>query len=529
MSFYPEEVAAPFGPGGHLAPAGSADDSLTRRIAGYKRTVAARYRSIAPDEVDRALPRATLLVSPKIDGQFWCLVAEPASGDRPATVALVAPNGRVVGGDVPVLAEARARLVPKIAQRTILAGELFALRKSGRPRVGDVTGALGGGADAEVARLGFFAFDLLEGGDAQAVQEAKEEQGEASNGADGAPADGAAAGEYPRRLEVLQRLLDGGKRVQGIKTERVDGPEGVHRLFAEWVEGGKGEGLVVRTLDERVHKLKPIFTLDAVVIGYTEQTDAADHVRSMLLALRREDGRYQLVGSVGNLGEDARRAALHATLAPTVVESSYRFASSTGALFRFVEPRLVVEVKVTDLQVEDGSGRPVRRMVLDHQGAGDAAGWTPMQMLPGVSMIHPILVRLRDDKEASELDVRLAQVFERVEIADSERTVQRIERPRSELLRRAVFAKTTKSRKTGEEQTAVRKLLVWKTNKEQVDDDFPAFVVHWTDYSPGRKEPLQREVRLAPDRETADAIAEQMLADGVKRGWNEVGEPADDA
>ena len=44
-------------------------------------------------------------------------------------------------------------------------------------------------------------------------------------------------------------------------------------------------------------------------------------------------------------------------------------------------------------------------------------------------------------------------------------------------------------------------------------------MVHWTDYSPNRKDPIKRDVRLAPDEAAATTIAEEMVADGVKRGW----------
>lgn len=491
MSFFRLEGAVSLGPDGRLSPAGSLGDAeLAARIAGYKRMVAGRYRAIAPDEIDTLPEKGTMLVSPKIDGQFWCLVIEnPEIGGE---VALVSPRGKVISGRIPLLAEVRKNVVPRQKGRLIVPGELFALRKDGRPRHGDVAGALGGGEQAEVGRLGFFAFDLMEGGDETMPQP---------------PAD------YPGRLEVLRRLFEGGQRAQAIRTDEVHSPEGVRERYGEWVEGGKGEGLVVRPEDGRIFKLKPIFTFDAAVIGFTEKSDESELVRSMLLAVIRDDGHFQLVGSVGNLGSDETRRELWNTLHGTVVESSYRFASSTGALYRFVAPTRVVEVKVTDLQVEDSSGRGVRRMVLDFE---PEAGWTPLRLASGVSLIHPILSRVRDDKEPTATDVRAAQVLERVEVEDFEEKVVKVERPKSEVVRREVFTKTTK------DKTAVRKLLVWKTNKDDVDPQFPAFVVHWTDYSPGRKEPLQREVRLAPDADAATEIAEAMLADGVKRGWQRV-------
>ena len=487
MSFFTLDGSSPLGQG-TLSPAGSITDrELASRVSGYKRQIAGRYRAISPDEVT-SLPSSPTLVSPKIDGQFWCLVIDGGEA------ALVSPNGKVIAGQVPVLIEIRTKVLPRVAgdQPLIVAGELFALRKGGRPRVADVSSALAGGVDAEVARIGFFAFDLLEGGDSEQPEP---------------------AADYPGRLETLRRLFAGGQRAQAIKTELVHGPSEVSALFGEWVEGGKGEGLVVRPEDGRIFKLKPIFTFDAAVIGYTEKSEEPEHVRSLLLAMIREDGQFQLVGSVGNLGTDDLRAELFQQLSPSVVPSTYRFASSTGALYRFVEPKVVVEVRVTDIQVEDGSGRPIRRMVLE---LSDDDGWAPLQLRSGVSLIHPIMSRVRDDKVVNETDVRAAQILERVEVPELEQRVAKIVRPVSEIIQREVYTKTTKGK------TAVRKLLVWATNKKDVDSDFPAYVVHWTDYSPNRKDPLKREVRLAPDRETADELAAAMLADGVKKGWQKV-------
>ena len=232
MSFYNRDGAKPLG-AGFLAPAGSVTDAeLASRISGYKRNVASRYRSISPDEISY-LPKSPMLVSPKIDGQIWTLVIDTSSDSEPV---LVAPNGKVLGGDVPVMAEIKKRVVPRArggeSGLLLVPGELFALRKGGRPRVGDLGGALGGGRDADVARLGFFAFDLLEGGDAETPETPT---------------------EYKERLPVLQRLFEGGQRAQAIKTDLVHTHEEVQQRFADWAEGGKGEGLVVRPDDGRIY------------------------------------------------------------------------------------------------------------------------------------------------------------------------------------------------------------------------------------------------------------------------------------
>jgi hypothetical protein len=62
---------------------------------------------------------------------------------------------------------------------------------------------------------------------------------------------------------------------------------------------------------------------------------------------------------------------------------------------------------------------------------------------------------------------------------------------------------------------------MWKTNKSGIDPDFPAYVVHWTDYSAGRGTPLEREVRTAPTAELAETIAAKLIEENVKKGWEE--------
>ena len=484
------ENAATFGPAeknGRLAPAGAiVDPELAALVSSYKRTVAKRYRSLRPDELDY-LPSGELLVSPKIDGELWFLVV--AEGER----AFVAPNGKVLlGDDIPVLGEIAANVAPRVRGLFVAAGEMFAVRKGARPRVADVHKILVGGDGAAVERLGFQAFDLVSGGDAEA---------------EGPMPD------YRERLECLRRVFAGGKRAQCVLTESVSSPDEVQARFADWVESGKGEGLVVRSVElGRIVKIKPVFTLDAAVIGFTERSDEQEMVRSLLLALVREDGAFQVVGSCGNIGSEELRRELHAKLAPEAIPSAYRHASSTGALFRLVRPRVVVEVRCTDLLGEDTAGKPTMRMVL----RPEEDRWEPIAPLPGVAILHPVLERVRHDKHADAVDCRVGQVLERILVEDVNKAAQARQLPASEVIRREVWTKETKGK------LAVRKLVVWRTHKEQLDGDYPAFVVHWTDYSAGRKEPLQREVKLAPSEEVAMTLADDFAKEGAKRGWKPV-------
>jgi len=466
--------------GGFLHPKASlADTDLLDLLAWYKRVVASSYRIAREDDLT-AIPSGELHVSPKVDGQLWYLVK--TGGE----VLLVAHNGRVLSGKVPLLAEARKTFGARAAEGCVLAGELFALAKGRRPRVGDVAQQLANSPDGKT--LGWMAFDLVR-----------------PNTEERAPQD------YAERLAQVQALLDGGKRCKAVKTEVVADRQGVATMYEALVASGKAEGLVVRVGDGRIFKVKPAIDLDCLVLGFTEDVgdEGIPHARSLLLGLVRPDGTTQVVGSVAAHMTFDEKVALLERLTPLRVDSSFRRASSSGALYQFIKPALAVEVRCSDLQSDDSRGQEVRQWAL--RFTGDA--WEPVVPVSGAAILHPILTRLRDDKNIDDVDLRVAQINERVFVTGLNEAAKAVELPKSEVVRREVWTKASKGKQT------VRKLLVWKTNKQDIDADFPAWVVHFTDYSPVRKDPLKRTVRLAPDEASATAIADELVAANIKRGW----------
>jgi hypothetical protein len=121
------------------------------------------------------------------------------------------------------------------------------------------------------------------------------------------------------------------------------------------------------------------------------------------------------------------------------------------------------------------------------------------------------LVRIRNDKSADSVDVRIAQIADWLSASPDNESISVL--PKSDLIRREVWTKESKGK------LAVRKLLVWRTNKSSVSSLYPEYVIHWTDYSSGRGTPLDREVRLAMNEETAFHIADTIIAENIKKGW----------
>lgn len=469
----------PYGSGRKAGVGALLDQDLLARLKRYKRQVAKRYRVVEPDIVERALPQESLFVSPKLDGELWFLVKK--GGD----VALVAYNGRVLHGVSPL-----AGVAEKLAgvSQIVIAGELVAASGSERPRSHHVNTAL---SDPKLeGALSFHAFDLVE-----------------DEGAD------ALSRSYEQRHARLVSLLgeEAGARCTVVHTQRGE-PAMVLQRYREWVLADRFEGVVARSDRGLTYKIKPTSTVDLVVLAFGERITAdVKQVRELQVGLLREDGSFQLVGSVGTGLSEDDRVRWHARLSAIEAKSSFRLANREGTLCRFVRPEIVVEVRVSDFLATDGWDAPIRRMSLGWDAEG---GWRAIGETRTAVPLHPVLMRERTDKTVDVGSVGMTQITAYLDEV-SEEAVTATRRASAEIVRRMVFTKETKG------QLAVRKLVVIRTHKEH-EGTHPPFVVFSTDYSPGRKEPLQTALRTAATSDAADAQVALWLAENVKRGWAEV-------
>jgi hypothetical protein len=153
-------------------------------------------------------------------------------------------------------------------------------------------------------------------------------------------------------------------------------------------------------------------------------------------------------------------------------------------------------------------------MVLDWHANNGHSLYRTLRRLPLASVISPQFVRRRDDKQVHPTDVRITQVADLVELPQVEKDSRQLVLPKSEVLRREVYVKELKG------EMMVRKLVVWKTNKDQTAEDYPAYVVHLTDFSPNRKDPLCREVRVSSNFDQIQQLCDQLKAENITKGWN---------
>ena len=446
------------------------EQDVLAAITQYRTLVAQRYTPCPPTEVQRLLSTAPYLSSRKLDGELWFL---DITGSTPR---LIASNGRVASGSK-ILDEAKA--IPK---GNIIAGELY-VKNEGRERVGDVAKAFGSGED----KLSFAAFDLVQSDD-DSWQEMT----------------------YADRLKRITEATKGLSTIHVVETKEFATDAEVVKFFNETVSAGGGEGIVVRCHDGRILKIKQTITLDLAVLAFTTENgrDGGEQVRSVLLGLALPDEGYVPVGATGNFDSGCSKADLLKILTPHEVESNYRQAASSGQLYRFVKPQVILESSVMDVQTTDSENRRIKQPKLTF----DNGVWNPGLKVAAASVLNAIVIRERTDKPDFAAGVRWDQIAEYAEAPSESGTVL----PAAEVVRRQVWKKGTA------DKTDVRKLVVFKTNKELLDPLYPAYVVHWTDFSSTRKSPLAREVKTAPDLKAATEIAEAMIAENVKKGWEEV-------
>jgi hypothetical protein len=446
---------------------------LMSQIVAYRKVVASNYVLTGPSDIERKLG-IPLLVSTKLDGELWFLLHDNEW-------KLVSPTGRTISGDIEVIKSAAA-----LDKTSIFAGELHVIGE-GRTRIADVTSTLSGGDKANTSTLAFGIFDVVSSPEVSAI---------------GTP--------YSVRYEVISKV-ESAKNLFPISSVSTSSSNEVADIFERDVAAAGHEGLVGRAQDGRSYKIKPTKDIDGAILGFTERRDADGSlmIRSLLFGVLKDDGTWIPITTTGNVGDNAFRKDLLLQLKPLVKPSSYRrISESSGVMYQLVEPTLIAELKCMDLQLEDFQGRPIKHPKISYGSNGwQVAGWTN-----SAAVHNSVVVRLRNDKACTVEDIGWNQITRLLPVAEQS---EEAKLGASEVIRRQVWTKE------GAGKVDVRKLVLWKTNKESAG--YPAYVVHWTDFSATRKSPLDREVRLAPNEKEALKIAELMITENIKKGWSEVG------
>ncbi len=445
---------------------------IIEKAKEYKRKVAGSYISITQDDIGSKITGDKVFVSVKIDGEFNLLHFDGKQ-------SFLVNGGGAIKDTLPFLDSVTKLLKSNNINSLTVAAELHIKEDDSRCRVFEVMSAIAKKQDLLVLSV----FDILD--------------------IDG---ENYTADDYEEIITKIDDLFASNKKVNSVILDVVNSKE-VEEIYNRRVLEKGSEGLVIR-IDGMpiIYKLKPIHALDAAVIGFTE--GEKNKVRELLLGLLDEDNHYIQIGRVGTGLNEELKSELFETLSKNLIDSSYIEADKRRVAFAMVKPTLVVEVAINELLTENSKGI-IKNQLLSY---GEENGYSFIASVNGTSLLHPVFKRLRDDKEINSHDIRYKQVTDLVYIDNSSQSNSK-ELPKSEIIFREVYTKTSKNK------TNVQKFIVWKTNKENIDDRYPAYVMNYTNFSPTRGEPINRDVRVSSSKEQILELLQVFKDKNVKKGW----------
>ncbi|MGB7070297.1 MAG: hypothetical protein WBD22_12450 [Pyrinomonadaceae bacterium] len=458
------------------------DHSLHLKAQDYKRKISGLMRPLSGENIS-LIPKAKgYYVSRKYDGEFAMIVFD---GE---TLISVNPGGTVRTG-LPCFKEAEALLRKAKVASCVLGAEFYVKEGASKGNlVQQVVGILRAPAKkTDLDKVGLAVFDVIE-----------------------------VNGETPDSTKAvfdhLKKWFVSGRLVHCVDFTVADKSETLLEAFTEWVIGEGSEGIVVRHDKGGWYKVKVRHNLDVAVIGFSEGEDQRKGMlHDLLVAVMRTDGTLHELGRVGGGFSDDDRRSIVADLRKITAPSDYVAVNNDYVAYEMVKPGVIIEISCLDLIAENTKGAPIKRMVL----SWDGKRYSALTRMPLVSVISPQFVGIREDKEASVEDVSISQVSELVSVSEADKPAERNEAPPSKLIERTVYKKEMRG------NTMVRKLLLWKTNKQDTGE-FPGYVVYLTDFSPNRKNPLERDIEIANDEKSARALFDKLAKKNFISGWVKV-------
>lgn len=456
------------------------DTETSSKALTYKKNFLKQFIAIYPQIIDKRLGNSRYYVTRKYDGEFATIVYEND------TVITINRSGRTRLG-LPCAEEAAKLLKKAGVKQAIIPAEIYVDDTDKRTRTHDLLHALSKKGDVSILHLA--AFDILELNNEPYKPE-----------------------NYIETNKKLVELFSNGQLIKPVEMEIANSSNEVKDIYHKWVDEGTAEGVVVRSDLPFVFKVKPRHYLDAVVVGYTEGTgDQQGQTRTFLVAMMPEEGKYQVVGHVGGGMKEDLKSEILKHFEERIVDSDYIDTDSNYVAFRMVKPDTVMEFSIRDVIYETANGAVTNTMLRFEDGR-----YKVDNTVTGLSFVAPVFDRFREDKAANATDTRLSQIEEFASF-EPEEIVSRpeVKLNKSEILLRDIYDKTLG------DKYMIQKYVIWKTNKEE-SGDYPAYVLHYSNYSSNRQEPLQRELRISNSEDQIMQLYKNYLDENIKKGWQQV-------
>lgn len=436
----------------------------------YKKRIASRYLPISNEDIkSKIIEVDEYALSVKLDGHFYIL---HFNGKK----ATLYNHGQKCIEKGPIIEEAE-KLFKGVKEIT-LAGELYCIKPGKRTYSFDLSSELTG----DLQNVSFAAFDIISMDNEEFLFGIKAID------------------------QKLTNLLKGGKSLHAVENKFVSSRTDIDDYFNKVVITDGNEGIVVKCDNGPTYKVKQLFTLDAVVLGFAEGEGKQEGMmRELLVGLKKDGNNYLNIARISNGFSEKERKDLLKKYEKQKVGSDYLEVAGTNVAFTMVQPKDVIEFSCLDILTESSKGQ-IRKVALEYKGKE----YHSQGHEASVSIIAGVFLRFRSDKNVDETDVGLNQITKHVELLKSKSNNQTY--PKSKLLKREVYVKESKGKKM------VRKFVMWKTNKEQTGD-YPAYVFHYTDFSPNRAEMLKKDIRISATAKGIENAYNEEIAENVKSGW----------
>jgi hypothetical protein len=305
------------------------------------------------------------------------------------------------------------------------------------------------------------------------------------------------------KQELIEKLIPKGTHIFAVEQSLFESRSDLFSFYENAISA-KEEGVVIRSALNMVYKVKPIISLDLAIVGYALNADG--NFRDFLLAYCTAENEFQLMGVTGSGLSEQQKQQWIKRLEPMGVESEYTEVSRAKTAYRMVRPEIVIEINCLDLLNESGN-QATMKMQLNYD---PKKGYLIEGQKPGLSFIAAVIKCEREDKKPTVQDCGSRQ-FEHI-LMPLELSAAQTVNITSEIVKREAYFKSAKG------ATAVRKFVLLKTNKEHLGN-FSPYVLLFTDYSAGRKTPLEQEIFIFEKQKSAEEKFEALVTENVKKGW----------
>ena len=432
-------------------------------VQEYKRKVTSRFISTDPSLIGQSIVEADYyLASIKYDGHLGILNIEKGKA------TLTGTDG--TERKIPAILKAAELL----KEDMVLAGEICVFKDGKSGSHSDVSSAV---AKPEKFDIRFAVFDIYSYKGELIDMPLKEKQ------------------------ELIEKLV-GKDVIFPVEQQLFESRKDLVQFFEQVTK--EEEGIVVRSSLNMIYKIKPILTLDLVVVGYALNIDGI--FRDFLLAYCTGENEYQLIGVCGSGLSESQKLQWLKRLEPMAVPSEYTEVSRAKTAYQMVRPEIVLELSCLDV-INEAKNDAVLKMELKYE---EGKGFDIMGPKPGLNFFAGVIKCEREDKKPTVQDCGLRQ-FENI-MLPLEKKAEASEHVLSQIIKREAYYKS------GKGGTAVRKFVLLKTNKEK-SGHFPAFALVYTDYSAGRKTPLDQDIFIFDNQKEGEEKMELLITENIKKGW----------